>query len=58
MVIDEKELVQLFHDHHINIVEWACGFKPEKLAFDFGSYNKNRVLSSILEKYRNHPSIV
>ena len=34
------------------------GFKPEKVGFDFGSCNKSGVLSSILGKYRNHPSIV
>ena len=58
MITDEKKLVQLFNDHYINIVERSCGFKPEKVEFDFGSCNKNWVLSSILDKYRNHPSIV
>ena len=50
--------MQLFNDHCINIVERFCGFKPEKVEFDIGSSNKNEVLSSILDKYRNHPSIV
>ena len=58
MITDEKILVQLFNDHYINIVERSCDFKPEKVEFDFGSCNKNGVLSSILDKYRNHPSIV
>ena len=58
MITDEKKLVQLFNDHYINIAERSCGFKPEKVEFDFGSCNKNWVLSSILDKYRNHPSIV
>ena len=58
MITDEKKLVQLFNDHYINIVERACGFKPEKVEFDVGSSNKNGVLSSILHKYINHPSIV
>ena len=56
MITDEKKLVQLFNDHYINIVERSCGFKPEKLEFDIGSSNKNEVLSSTLDKYRNHPS--
>ena len=56
MITDEKILVQLFNDHYINIVERSCSFKPEKVEFDFGSCNKNGVLSSILDKYRNHPS--
>ena len=58
IITDEKKLVQLFNDHYINIVERSCGFKPEKVEFDIGSSNKNEVLSSILDKYRNHPSIV
>ena len=41
MITDEKKLVQLFNDHYINIVERSCGFKPEKVEFDFGSCNKN-----------------
>ena len=58
MIIDEKQLVQLFNDHYINIVERSCGFKPEKVEFDIGSSNKNGILNSILDKYRNHPSMV
>ena len=58
MITNKKKLVQLFNEHYINIVERSCGFKPEKVEFDFGSCNKNGVLSSILDKYRNHPSIV
>ena len=58
MITDEKKLVQLFNDHYINIAERSCGFKSEKVEFDFGSSNKNGVLNSILGKYGNHPSIV
>ena len=58
MITDEKKLLQVFNVYYINIVERSCGFKPEKVEFDFGSCNKNWVLSSILDKYRNHPTIV
>ena len=58
MIADEKKLVQLFKDHYINIVEWSSGVKPEKVEFDIGSGNKNGFLSSILDKHKNHPSIV
>ena len=57
-ITDQKKIVQLFNDHYINIVERSCGFKPQKVEFDFGSCNKDGVSSSILDKYRNHPSIV
>ena len=49
MINNKKKLVQLFNEHYINIVERSCGFKPEKVEFDFGSCNKNGVLSSILD---------
>ena len=42
----------------IHLYIYSCGFKPEKVEFDFASCNKNGVLSSILDKYRNHPSIL
>ena len=58
VITDEKKLVQLFNDHYINIVERTCSFKPEQVEFDFGSCNKNGVLSCVLDKYRNRPSIV
>ena len=58
MITDQKKLVQLFNDHYINIDERSCGIKPEKVEFDFGSCNKDGASSSILDKYRNHPSIV
>ena len=58
MINDEKKLVQLFNDHYINIVERSCVFKTEKVKLDIGSSNKNEVLSSILDKCRNHPSII
>ena len=47
--------MQLFNDHYNSIVEWSFGFKREKVEFDIGSGNKNEVLSSILDKYKNHP---
>ena len=58
MITVEKKLVQLFNDRYINIAERSCGFKPEKVEFNIGSYSKNGILSSILDKYPNHPSIV
>ena len=58
IIIDETTLVQIFNDHYINTVEPSCGIKPEKIEFDIGSSNKKEVLSSILDKYSNHPSIV
>ena len=58
LITDEKQLVQRFNDHFINIVERSCGFKPDKVEFDIGSGNKNGVLRFILNKCKTHPSIV
>ena len=58
MITDEKKLVHSFNDQYINVVERSCDIKPEKGEFDIRSSNKNEVLSSNSDKYRNHPSIV
>ena len=58
MITDEKKSAQLFKNHCINIVERSCGFKTENAEADIEWGNKNGVLSSILDKYQNHPSIV
>ena len=50
--------MQIFNYHYINITERTCGFKSEKVEFDIGSDNKNGVLCSISDKYKNYPSIV
>ena len=57
IITDGKKLVQFFNDHYIDIAERSCGFRPEQVEFDIGSSNKNVVLSFILDKYINHPSI-
>ena len=58
MITDERKLVQLFKNHYVNIVQRSCRFKPAKEEFDFRLCSKNGVLSSILDKYKNHSSIV
>ena len=58
MVIDEKKLVELLKINYINIAERSRGFKPEKAEFGIGSDNKNGVISSILDKQKNHATIV
>ena len=43
IVTEEKELVRIFNDHYINIVERSCGTKPTNLAKEQGIENKKAV---------------
>ena len=53
---DEKELVELFNNHYINIVEKTSGKPPE---YSFGNYENNSdIVNAIIKKYENHPSIL
>ena len=58
MITDEKKLVKIFIHHYIDIAERSRGFKLEKVEFDFRPCNKNEIVSSILDKYKNHDSIL
>ena len=55
-VDDEGELVELFNNHYINIVEKTSGKPPEN---SFGNYENNAdIVNAIIKKNENHPSIL
>ena len=52
---DERELVEMFNNHYINIVEKTSGKPP---AYSFKNYTNNRdILLEVIKKYEHHPSI-
>ena len=52
---DERELVEMFNNHYINIVEKTSGKPP---ADSFKNYTNNRdILLEVIKKYEHHPSI-
>ena len=58
MVTDNETLAKTFNEHYINIVEWSSGLKPEKMEFDNSLKTSRNILHSIIDRYKNHPSIL
>ena len=56
-ISDERQLTELFNTHYINIVEKSSGVKPTSLSNIEGNDNLD-ILSNILSKYNDHPSII
>ena len=53
---DEKELVEMFNNHYINIVEKTSGKPPEE-SYTKSYTNNGDIVLQIIRKYENHPSI-
>ena len=58
VVTDDKTLVKTFNEHYINIVERSSGLKPEKMKFDNSLNTSRNILHSIIDHYKNRPSIL
>ncbi len=53
----DRDLCEIFNSYYINIVN-SSGKKPSNIAYEH-SVNKNReIIRLILDKYKNHPSIL
>ena len=55
VITEETKLVESFNNHYINIVEQSSGLKPAALG-QKGLGDKAEICS-IIESYKNHPSI-
>ena len=51
-------MTEIFNDHYINLVEKSSGKKPTSLAKDTGISDDRQIVRLIIEKYKNHPSIL
>ena len=49
---------EIFNDHYINLLEKSSGKKPTSLAKDTGISDDRQVVRLIIEKYKNHTSIL
>ena len=58
IVTDDQELTEIFNDHYVNIVEKSSGKKPISLAKDTGISDDRQIVRLILDKYKNHPSVL
>ena len=57
IVTEDRESVQIFNDHYINIVEKFSGIKPCKIADTLSTDDNRQIIGLILDKYKDHPSI-
>ena len=58
IVTEDKELVEIFNDHYMNIVEKSCSVKPCNIANALAVDDERKIIGLIFEKYKDHPSIL
>ena len=58
IVTEDRELAEIFNDHYGNIVERSSGIKPCNVADAAATDDDRQIIGLILEKYKNHPSIL
>ena len=57
IITEEKDLVEIFSKHYINIAEKSSGIKPVNVAMMHNIYHNDTAINVIIEAYRNHPSV-
>ena len=57
IITNETELVEVFNNHYINIVEKSSGIKSRHVARDNNIENKRIAIQVIKKYFENHPSI-
>ena len=56
-VIEEKELVRIFNDRYINVVERSCGSKPTNVSKEQEIEDNKKAVEVIYKSFANHESI-
>ena len=57
IITEEKDLVETFNKHYVNIVEKSSGIKPVNVAMRHNKCDNNAAINVIIEAYKNHPSV-
>ena len=58
MIEYESELAKTFNSHYINIVKSTTGKHPTKLGTLASRISEKEVVATIIDKFKNHPSII
>ena len=58
LITDDQALTEIFNDHYVNIVEKTSGKKPSNLAEIVGCEGDGEIVSLIVDKCKDHPSVV
>ena len=54
----KSELAKTFNSHYINIVKSTTGKHPTKLGTLASRISEKEVVATIIDKFKNHPSII
>ena len=57
IITEEKNLVETFNNHYINIVERSSGIKPVDVAMMHNMCDNDTAINVIIEAYKDHPSV-
>ena len=55
---DKSELAKTFNSHYINIVKSITGKHPAKLGTLASRISRKEIVATIIDKFKNYPSIV
>ena len=58
IICNDHELVKIFNEHYINIIEKSGGEKPTNITEEYSFDNDKKAIEIICNSYKNHPSIL
>ena len=58
IICNDHELVKVFNEHYINIIEKSGGEKPTNITEEYSFDNDKQAIEIICNSYKNHPSIL
>ena len=58
IVCNDHELVKVFNEHYINIIEKSGGENPTDITEEYSSDNDKRAIEIICNSYKNYPSVL
>ena len=58
IICNDHELVKIFNEHYINIIEKSCGKKPTNITEEYSFDNDKKAIEIICNSYKNHPRIL
>ena len=57
IITEEKDLVETFNKHYVNIIEKSSGIKPVNVAMRHNNCDNDAAINVTIEAYKNHPSV-
>ena len=58
IICNDHELVKVFNEHYINVIEKQGGEKPTNITKEYNFDNDKQAVDIVCNSYKNHPSIL